>query len=216
MRGRSLALLFLSAVVAVALAGCSAAASDVGSPPKGAPVVSTQPATPTPSPIPSPIPTPTLSASDPASWTIDFDGVGPAKLGAQLSVDRAALSQLTDQSEPPCPIAIFGRQSSPTIILVPNASDTVYTIDVMGLLWGNANHSETPRTTAGIGADSTLTELLAAYPSIQKTGAYSFLDYYGITNGSGHWIVFAVDTDTGAVWGIQVGSARGMPSELCG
>ena len=159
-----------------------------------------------------------MGATGPSSWVIDFDGVGPAKLGVQLGVDRASLAQLTDQSESSCPIGVFGSEAAPTIILMPDASGTVVAMDVFGLLWGSAGQDfrETPRTLAGIGADSTLAAVLAAYPSIQKTGRYSCIDYYGITDGSGRWIVFAVDTETGDVWGIQVGYSTVMPSELCG
>lgn len=135
-----------------------------------------------------------------------------------MAVDRASLAELTDTSQSGCPISTFTSPAAPTIILVPDASGTVTAIDVYGRLWASSGQGfgRTPRTFAGIGADSTLTELLTAYPTIQKTGQYSFLDYYAITNGSGHWIVFAVDTETGAVWGIQVGGERTMPKELCG
>lgn len=201
------------------LAGCSAGPGFAPPSPAGL-MASDPPPTPSPSPAPAPTPapTPTASASDPSSWVIDFDGVGPAKLGVQLAVDRATLAHLTDESQASCPIAVYGSEAAPTIILVPDASGMVTAIDVFGHLWGSSNTDfrATPRTASGIGADSTLAQLLIAYPTIQKTGRYSFLDYYGITNGSGRWIVFAVDTDTGDVWGIQVGPSAGMPSELCG
>lgn len=212
---------------AALLAACSAAPGSVPTTP-GALVASHAPspaqtpsptmsATPTP-PVPTSVPTPTIDPADVSSWTIDFDGVGPARLGVQLAVDRASLTQLTDESQPTCPIGVFSSDAAPTIILVPDASSTVTAIEVSGLLWGHVSQDfhRTPRTHAGIGADSTLADVLAAYPGIQKTGRYSFIDYYGISNGEGRWIVFAVDADTGAVWGIQTGSTPGMPKELCG
>jgi hypothetical protein len=199
-------------VVAMIIAGCSAA-------PGFAPSSSEPRANAT-----TPTPTPTTTAihgidpTDPSSWIIDFDGVGPAQLGVQLAVDRASLGQLTDQSQPPCPVGVFATPTSPTIILVPDASESVQTIDVMGLLWSSRtlDFRDTPHTVAGVGVDSTLSELRDAYPGIQRTGQYSFIDYYAVTDGFGRWIVFAVDTDTGDIWGIQVGDQPTMPSELCG
>ncbi|AAT89969.1 hypothetical protein ATY41_03200 [Leifsonia xyli subsp. xyli] len=81
-----------------------------------------------------------------------------------------------------------------------------------------------PAAEAGIGVGSSAERLLSAYPEIQRTGSYTdSTTYYGLHNGAGGWIVFAVFESR--VVSVQVanesnvpaenGSVRTMPSERC-
>jgi hypothetical protein len=183
--------------------------------------------TPTPTPTPTPPPTtapatpapPIDDPSDPASWIIDFDGVGPVKLGSSLT-DNKQLPAFTDVTDPVC---VNGQlnltaQEGWDLSLYAGATshDTAETIALSyNFVRDGDRELHTPKTSEGIGIGATLLQLQASYPAIAQTGDYGdgLMTYYGVTNDSGTWIVFAVLHDT--VTAIQVGPDKTMPSEHC-
>jgi hypothetical protein len=194
--------------------------------------------TPLPTSTPSPTPTPTISPTpsspeidptDPSTWIIGFDGVGPVHLGSTLEDQRQRLPAFEDITDPLC-VAGYLDLEAPSgfalrFVSGPDQSDTA------AITFGNGgstladDRATTPKTAEGIGIDSTKDELLAAYPDIELTGVYQSDDYpyYGITDGSGGWIVFALIDDevsriqiaNEAVLPIENVSVKTMPSERC-
>ncbi|MFF2053660.1 hypothetical protein ACFVU2_18805 [Leifsonia sp. NPDC058194] len=195
-------------------------------------------ASPTPTPIPTPAetptptapptatsthtPTPTIDAADPSTWTIGFDGVGPAKLGMSLTDAAAALPTFDDATDPLCAPGQrnFGdRAGTSSLVLFGRAAsdDDLVTIIVSGGRVG-ASASTRPHTAEGIGVGSTLEELTAAYDDLAVTGTYSNIDgthprFYGLSGAGATWITFEVLH--GVVDRILVGPSQTIPSEYC-
>lgn len=204
--------------------------------PSPTPTVTSSPApsqTPTPAPTATPTtpaapPAPAADPADPATWTIGFDGVGPAKLGTPFRDQHSVLPAFTDATESIC-VDVQSALTSPgglrfLFLAAADGSSRTAAIEFGNYGVGEDDSAITPRTSAGIGISSTEDELLAAYPDIQKTYIYGDVTTdYAITDGQGGWIVFA--TMNGAVFDIQVGndtmlpvgqgSARAIPSERC-
>ncbi|GAA0997329.1 hypothetical protein [Subtercola frigoramans] len=239
-RGKRVAVIAALVVLAVSLSGGVAYALGTGLFAPN-PVVSAAPTTsetPTPaSATPSPIFTPTstsstpiVDAADPSTWIIGFDGVGPVKLGSTLEKQRRTLPAFTDITDPLCVGGYLELQALTGfgLLFVSGVDQPTSTAAITFATGGTRvtdNRSTTPKTTAGIGIDSTKEELLAAYPGIEKTGTYQSDDYpfYGLTDGKGGWIVFGLLDDkviriqvaNEAVMPIENGSVKTMPSERC-
>lgn len=203
-------------------------------------VAATVTATPTPTPTPTltPTPTPTVAApvqdpADPSTWVIGFQGVGPISLGAPLDEQESALPSFSDDTDPLCTAAYrwLNGATGVRIVLVKATDGTDATA---AIVIGNSQFPDrptSPSTAGGIGIGSTVQELQGAYPALQETGTYSdSMTYYGITDGHGAWIVFAVahvpdEQLNGKVTAIQIanesvmpaenGSVKTMPSERC-
>jgi hypothetical protein len=161
---------------------------------------------------------------------IRFDGVGPVSLGVPMDDQRQVLPDFTDITDPSCTeyYLDLAARSGFSVLMLDGAQQPRTTA---GVTFGNGGgtgpetSATTPRTPEGIGIDSTLDELLATYPGIEKTGMYQSEDYpyYGITDGQGAWIVFAIIQ--GKVSTIQIateamlppenGSVKTIPSERC-
>ena len=153
---------------------------------------------------------------DPSTWVVGFHGVGPVALGAPFSEERAGLPGFADVTDPICTSSYLDLQlpNGQTIIIMRSGGGGEA---VAGIQFGSRgapgelSPESGPRTEAGIGSGSTLTEMQAAYPGLQKTGDYGTTTYYGITDGDGAWIVFrAYD---GLVVDIQVANERDLPAE---
>lgn len=176
--------------------------------------------TPTATPTPTPTPTsavPVQDPADPSTWLIRFDGVGPVSLGTPFREQHDALPAFADDTDPIC-VDYQSVLRSPRglwfyFIGAADQSGRTATIELGNLGSPGADNSDSPRTPEGIGIGSTVGELLAAYPGIERTGGYSdTVDYYGLTDDRGGWIVFAVMGD--AVWDIQVGNEAVLPSGM--
>jgi hypothetical protein len=178
--------------------------------------------TPTPTAAPTQTTTPTAPAEDPAdasTWTIGFDGVGPIGLGSEIDAAPAAAPGFTEVTDPIClprqrdlqqpdrlGLSVFSTQETP---------DRIGTIVLAINIERDGDHPvRTPTTDRGIGLGATADELLAAYPDIQPTGDDTGISrFYGLTDGSGTWLVFDVLHDR--VQRIQVGPLARIPSEFC-
>ncbi|WP_374009366.1 hypothetical protein [Leifsonia sp. LS-T14] len=190
--------------------------------------------TPTATPAPTSTPTPTATApvqdpADPSTWVIGFESVGPVALGTPFRSQHDAVPTFADVTDSIC-VDVQAVLQSPTnlwfyAIGAQDDSGRTATIEFGNLgVPDRDDRAVTPKTPEGIGISSTLAELMAAYPGIERTGGYSdSVDYYGLTDGHGGWIVFAVMRDV--VWSIQVGnqavlpygmnSVRAIPPEHC-
>ncbi|WP_345761159.1 hypothetical protein [Diaminobutyricibacter sp. McL0608] len=116
---------------------------------------------------PSPTPTPTVDEADPSSWVIGFDGVGPVKVGGDITAEAAELTSFTDKSDlAACPVRFLDGPEGPDLALAPDSGGLVARILVMGALWGPhaaaAAAQNSPKIDAGIGADASLAQLMAA------------------------------------------------------
>ena len=186
----------------------------------------TAPPSPTTTPIPTTTPAPTAppaapapedDPSDPRTWVIGFDGVGPVKLGTSLEEQRQLLPTLEDVTDPLCVPGYLDlvAPSGFTLRIVAGQNQPTTTA---AITFGNGSpiaddRASSPTTAEGIGIDSTRADLLATYPDIEKTGQYQSDDYpyYGMTDGSGGWIVFALIDDQ--VSTIQVANESVLPLE---
>lgn len=188
----------------------------------------TETVTPTPPPTSTPTPEPVQDPADPATWIIGFDRVGAATLGAPYSAQADAFPGFKDVTDSIClseqRIYLAPSRLGFALVAASDGSGRTAAIEFGDYGTEIDNRSTSPKTSAGIGIGSTRAELLAAYPDIQKTGAYSeTTTYYGLTNGAGGWMVFVVTNDV--VGGIQIGndavlpfgqgSVHTVPSERC-
>ena len=194
---------------------------------------STPASTASPSPTPTPAPTapaptdpaapqapagPAMDPSDPSTWIIRFDGVGPVSLGVPMNDQRQVLPDFTDINDPSC-TEYYLDLEAPSGFSVLMLGGPQQPRSTVGVTFGNGGgtgpetRETTPRTAEGIGIDSTLDELLATYPGIEKTGMYQSDDYpyYGLTDGQGAWIVFGIIK--GKVADIQIATEAVLPPE---
>lgn len=161
---------------------------------------------------------PAMDPSDPSTWIIRFDGVGPVSLGVPMNDQRQVLPDFTDITDPSCTEYYLDLEapSGFSVLMLGGAQQPKTTV---GVTFGNGGgtgpetQETTPRTAEGIGIDSTLDDLLATYPGIEKTGMYQFEEYpyYGLTDGQGAWIVFGIIQ--GKVANIQIATEAELPPE---
>ncbi|MCS5723948.1 hypothetical protein N1028_19280 [Herbiconiux sp. CPCC 203407] len=158
-----------------------------------------------------------------------FDGVGPVQLGSPLEDQRQLLPVFEDITDPLCVAGYLDlRAPSGFALRFVSGPDQPVTA---AITFGNGgsrsadDRATTPTTAEGIGIGSTKDELLTAYPDIELTGTYQSDDYpyYGITDGTGGWIIFALIDDEVSriqiahedVLPIENVSVKTMPSERC-
>lgn len=180
----------------------------------------TETPTPTPAATPTPTPTPTTAdAADPSTWTIGFDGIGPITLGMRMADVTAAAPTFSDVTYDICRPGQLDLEAPDHLVVsafdTQDAPGVVGDLDVRSFTSADGRSTlATPRTDRGIGIGSSAQDLFTAYPGIPKTGTYADItDYYGLSDGAGTWIVFAVLD--GTVDRITVGPASTMPSEYC-
>lgn len=198
-------------IVGILLAGCNSPATVV---------LATNESAAGPKASATAITTPELDISDPASWIITFDGVGPLTIGGSLTAEASLMTAFTRGSET-CPAGAFSSTTAPSVWALVKTDNT--SIDKL-VVTGNADPARfvatTPKTIEGIGIGASLAQLTAAYPSIVRTGEYPAGEfdpnviYFGVSNSSGRWIDFSIVN--GLVESITI-QASGIPdAEMCG
>lgn len=175
----------------------------------------------TPSPVPvvpdpAPTPTPTVDLSDPGSWRITFDGIGPIREDQDMVTAFASLSgyaTLEDGSGNFCLIRSKQLPEGVSLILVPVEKKSplgAVKIAVFGVydqtVVTPAQAAESPRTQQGIGLGATLTEVRAAYPGLIDLGIGTNGRNYGVRDSRGHLIVFEAGSN-GIVSSITAGAS---------
>ena len=215
MKNRSILAPAIGAVAV--LIACTACAPEQSS---GTPTA-TPTATPSSTPTPSVTPTaPPLNLDDPASWTIDFTGVGPLTLGGSISAGRVDMTAFSDDSQPEaCALVVFSAlvDGVPDVWAQPGTDPDIS--DVL-VVTGNGEPAPfvtgSPTTETGIGIGATEGELLEAYPEIAaKPGPNPDSLTYSVTDGAGGYINFAVDPSK-LVESIAVSDQSVVPYEYCG
>jgi hypothetical protein len=217
MKNRSILAPTLGAIAV--LIACTACAPDD---PSGTPTATP---TETPAATPSPAPSGTATAEpldldEPASWTIDFSGVGPLTLGGSISAERVDMTAFSDDSQPEaCALVVFSAlaEDVPDIWAQPGTDPDVS--DVL-VVTGNGEPAPfvigSPTTATGIGIGATEGELLEAYPEIaSKPGPNPESLTYSVTDGAGGYINFAVDPSK-LVESIAISDQSVIPYEYCG
>ena len=194
--------------------------------PSGAPVIGR----PTPTPTPTPTSTrPPYSLSDPGTWTISGDEVGPIALGGQDAVETDDLAGVftadTGCLNPNVTFWVPVDPASPWLTVVRADDGTVQSIQI-----GNGAQNEGqrgPTTVQGIGVGSTLAEVRAAFPDARYTEPGNDTDAvpsdspYGgwTTTINGVYVSFRVPpvNEEQRVDGVWVSTTdQDPPTEFCG
>jgi len=215
---RTAVTVLVAAAVAFGASGCVAPAPA----PTPAPTTAVPTATPTTTPAPSPSPTssptaagPAYAPDDPSTWIIDFDGVGPVKLGETIDEVVASIP-VAGESCRPGVVQFFGSSivamGGSADADAPSGGDAPVLLAIVGqTTYATPGY---PSTAAGITIGSTIAEVEAAYPTLEKYQSYSGNPEYRMTDGA-HWIHFA-GYDTDVVKSITVGTLDQTPTEYCG
>lgn len=150
------------------VSGCAAgAATNAGATPASAIPANSQ----TPSSTPTPTPTPTVVSSDPATWTIDFDGVGPFSLGGSVSAAKNRVGPAyTLRPAESCPnpaMSIFASPAHPTLWVAADVSgsDEIKSVFVGGDASIDVRADGSPQTDRGVGVGTPVAQLTTEYPS---------------------------------------------------
>ena len=186
------------------------------------PVVSPTPSqtpTETPTPTPTRVPTPdapqvpAIDLSAPQTWIIGDGTVGPLSLGQSREDAKAAMTAFTKEPYQ-CDVDLYvSTTSRMNIVLGPDQSGA--SVDMILINSSNDPASPSPRTAEGIGLGSSVDEILAAYPDIQRPDPQLY-PTYSLAEPDGTWIDFGVDMDTQKVIEITVMHGDYPPPEYCG
>ncbi|WP_156786357.1 hypothetical protein [Microterricola viridarii] len=220
----ALATVLSAGIVAALLSGC---AIGPGAEPPRSDGQTVAPPAETSAPRPTPVGTPAqpeqpaapaIDLENPGTWLIGFEGIGPIDRGAQIVDVRPAMGAFSERAMPEwCPVAQFDRAGGPTVVATLDEDfATVTGMFVGGGADPAATTESSPRTAEGIGIGSTLGEMLAAYPTITKSGEYGGGTptlYYALQNPAGVWLVFSVYEEV--VGAIFVRDTPRPPSEYC-
>ncbi|MFP3465851.1 hypothetical protein [Leifsonia sp. SIMBA_070] len=162
---------------------------------------------PTPTAIESATPAPTQNPADPSTWILGFDRVADVRVGQSLAALASAAGLVpvedtvdcppgywTDPEAPPAAINISVMQEDSRGTAVPDPTFSYAQFAVREP--SETVVSSSPSTDAGIRIGSTESDLLAAYPSIQKTHS-RYDDSMGYTTyadgpSGGRYLVFQV------------------------
>ncbi|MEO7016048.1 MAG: hypothetical protein ABI067_05840 [Leifsonia sp.] len=148
---------------------------------------STPEPTETPTPTPTNTQTPVIDRSAPQSWIIGDGTVGPLALGQPR---KDAADVMTDFTKEPyqCDVDLYHSTSSRMeIVLTPDSAGT--TVDAILINSSGDPAALSPRRAEGIGLGSTVDEILAAYPDIQRPRAERY-PTYSLAEPDGTWIDF--------------------------
>ncbi len=226
-RIRSGAVTFAAAfIVAGVLTGCTQAspAAEGSSPTKAATATPSAEQTSSDAPT-TPDPTATAEVSkfrldDPATWTISGDEVGPVALGGALNGELDDLTAAYKRSTDECPAApetTFWANGKNPALIVSDRAGTVSGVAV-GNYEPDAVTTNSPRTTAGAGVGTSLTDLQVMYPQLTYIGTYgeerAAYSMWGINDGGGH-ITFQLGDDGAHVGLVWVSDVQKPPYEFC-
>jgi hypothetical protein len=155
--------------------------------------------------------------TDASSWQIDFDGIGPIKLGDSFEEAFAVAPQKASQDPEYC------TWHAELDVAVPNGSleivsgyaDRRQSILAVSVSDWNANPAGFPRTWAGAGIGATYDEVRAAHPDVRVTpGPALDYDLWVITGQNGNSIIFEAD-QTDRVVAITVNTVPSSLFEVC-
>ena len=224
------------AVVVATLVSTSACSSvDPGAPDSTSPTVTATATAPTSTssdtgatPTPTTSPTPTASGSpfalsDPDTWTMSGDEVGPVALGGGTSAEVDDLRAAYTRDSGGCPASpatsFWHREGSPGLI-VEDRDGTVSGVEIGGPQ-STATSVTGPETSAGTGVGSSIAELKAAHPDLAALPSGSSGEQaavpttWTIDAGSRH-ITFQLGRDGEHVALVWVGQQATPPYEFCG
>lgn len=223
----------IAAVVATLVSTSACSSVDPGAPDSTSPTVTaTAPTstssdtgatrTPTTSPTPSASGSP-FALSDPDTWTISGDEVGPVALGGSTSAEIDDLRAAYTRDSGGCPASpatsFWHREASPGLI-VEDRDGTVSGVEIGGPQ-STATSVTGPETAAGTGVGSSLAELKAAHPDLAALPSGSSGEQaavpttWTIDAGSRH-ITFQLGRDGEHVALVWVGQQATPPYEFCG
>ncbi|TCL77205.1 MULTISPECIES: hypothetical protein [unclassified Curtobacterium] len=170
-------------------------------------------------------PTPTateaaFSLSDPATWTISAEEVGPIALGGELQGEIDDLSAAYTRSSDACPASpetsFWESADAPWLAVVPRGGNVAGV--AVGGLSPEPVTTNSPETAAGIGVGTALAEVQSAYPDLQYTGTYGEeqgpFSLWSVQIG-GSYITFQLGEDGATVGMIWVGAVAMPPYEYC-
>ncbi|MDN4647368.1 hypothetical protein [Curtobacterium sp. PsM8] len=224
------------AVVVATLVSTSACSSvDPGAPDSTSPTATVTATAPTstssdtgatPTPTSSATPTASGSAfslSDPDTWTISGDELGPIALGGSTSAEVDDLRAAYTRDSGGCPASpatsFWHREASPGLI-VEDRDGTVSGVEIGGPQ-STATSVTGPETAAGTGVGSSIAELKAAHPDLAALPSGSAGEQaavpttWTIDAGSRH-ITFQLGRDGEHVALVWVGQQATPPYEFCG
>lgn len=212
----------LGLVAAMALTACSG--SPAATPTRTVTATAT-PETPSDPDTPTPAATPTttdtaFSLSDPATWTISTDEVGPIALGGPVQGEIDDLTAAYTRSTDACPASpettFWERSDAPGLIVIPRDGKVAGV--TIGGLGPDPVTTNSPETDTGIGIGAPLTEVRSAYPDLRYTGTYGEEQGpYSMwsVQGDGRFMTFQLGTDGTTVGAIWVGPVAMLPYEYC-
>ncbi|MGH1550541.1 hypothetical protein ACRAWB_15730 [Leifsonia poae] len=171
----------------------------------------TETPTPTPTPTPTataPLPAPSEDPADPATWILGFDQVGGVRFGESSAALAAAAKLVAVDDTIDCPPG-YWSESAPDITVEISlleddkrgtaVQDPVLTYAAFSVRTASEEIvPASPSTEAGIRLGSTESDLMAAYPDLQKS--HSRYDEsmgfttYAVGPTSGRYLVFQVAT----------------------
>lgn len=178
----------------------------------------------TPEPTPTVAPTPTstrppFDRTDPGTWTVSGDEVGPIALGAPYAgeIDDLPPAYTRDPNSN-CAnpnVSFWDRPGSPTLVV--DSQDGVVTgVEVgLGETSDPSDLAVSPTTAEGAGVGSTLDELHARYPDLRNIESKDLFPLWSIQR-NGYAITFEIDPDSGHVRFMWDGADPTPPYEFCG
>jgi hypothetical protein len=214
-----------SIAVVLFLGGCASAAP-------AEPMSPSRTTTQVPTPTPTAASTPTQNPADPSTWILGWDRVADVHLGQSLAALASAAKLVPVDDTVDCPPGYWTAQGAPSgdvrVSLMQEGSRGTAVSDptFSYAQFAVREPSETvvatsPSTDAGIRLGSTEAELLAAYPSIQKTSS-KYDDSMGYTTyadgpSDGRYLVFQVAaTPSGARTVINMlSTSRDVAIDVC-